>query len=63
MSELRPRRSVLYMPSSNERALAMYRKAGFDTLGVRQGYYKAHNGNEDAVVLVRHFAAAPGSDR
>jgi hypothetical protein len=25
-------------------------------LGVRERYYKAHSGNEDAVVLVRQFS-------
>jgi hypothetical protein len=28
---------------------------GFKALGVRQNYYKARGGNEDAVVLVRNF--------
>ena len=59
---LRAERIYLEVRPSNERALALYRRAGFETLGVRQGYYKAHDGNEDAVVLVRHFSVEP-SDR
>ncbi len=37
---------------SNRQALRLYHAAGFDVIGVRQGYYRAHGGNEDAVVLV-----------
>jgi len=40
---------------SNTPALGLYHALGFDALGVRQGYYKAQDGNEDAVVLVHHF--------
>ncbi len=40
---------------SNEVAIAMYRDAGFEVIGVREHYYKAHGGNEDAVVLVYRF--------
>jgi len=36
-------------------SIAMYRAFGFEVLGVREHYYKAHGGSEDAVVLVRHF--------
>ena len=35
-------------------------------LGVRENYYKAHGGKEDAVVLVCHFpdaAAEPTAER
>ena len=40
---------------SNETALKLYERAGFETLGRRRGYYRARYGTEDAVVLVRRF--------
>ena len=40
---------------SNERALQLYGRAGFQLLGRRRGYYRARGGSEDAVVLVRRF--------
>lgn len=55
-------RLFLEVRPSNESALSLYRQMGFEMLGVRQDYYKAHDGNEDAVVLVHHFAADRGED-
>ena len=40
---------------SNERALLLYERAGFQLLGRRRGYYRARGGTEDAVVLVHRF--------
>ena len=40
---------------SNERALQLYERAGFQLLGRRRGYYRARGGTEDAVVLVHRF--------
>lgn len=40
---------------SNLRALKVYRKAGFELIGVRRGYYRAARGKEDAVVLMRRL--------
>jgi len=51
----RAQRMFLEVRPSNESAINMYRQAGFETLGVREGYYKARDGSEDAVVLVYHF--------
>lgn len=51
----RAERMFLEVRPSNGSALKLYDAMGFDVLGVRQGYYKAHGGKEDAVVLVRHF--------
>lgn len=51
----RAERMFLEVRPSNDSALNLYHAMGFDVLGVRQGYYKAHGGEEDAVVLVRHF--------
>jgi ribosomal-protein-alanine N-acetyltransferase len=48
-------RLFLEVRPSNEPALGLYEKMGFRILGVREGYYKARQGNEDAVVLVYHF--------
>ena len=40
---------------SNQRALQLYERAGFELLGRRRGYYRARGGTEDAVVLVHRF--------
>jgi [ribosomal protein S18]-alanine N-acetyltransferase len=40
---------------SNQRALALYERSGFEVLGRRRGYYRARGGTEDAVVLVHRF--------
>ena len=36
---------------SNHGAQALYRRFGFRKVGVRKGYYPAHDGREDAMVL------------
>jgi len=38
---------------SNPAAVALYHEAGFNQIGVRQDYYPAHEGREDALVLAR----------
>jgi ribosomal-protein-alanine N-acetyltransferase len=38
---------------SNEAAQALYRRAGFHTIGRRKGYYPALQGREDALVMRR----------
>jgi ribosomal-protein-alanine N-acetyltransferase len=48
-------RIFLEVRPSNRSALGLYHSMGFQALGVRQAYYKARDGNEDAVVLVRRF--------
>lgn len=48
-------RVFLEVRPSNAPALNLYETMGFRILGVREGYYKARQGNEDAVVLVYHF--------
>lgn len=40
---------------SNQRALALYERAGFEVLGRRRAYYRARGGTEDAVVLIHRF--------
>jgi ribosomal-protein-alanine N-acetyltransferase len=42
---------LLEVRKSNKAAIALYEKYGFKRLGVRKGYYPAHNGREDALVL------------
>jgi len=53
----RIKRLFLEVRPSNEAAIILYTCAGFDSLGVRKGYYKAVGGNEDALVLVREFSS------
>ena len=39
------------MRPSNVSALALYQRAGFETIGRRKGYYPAAEGREDALVM------------
>lgn len=48
-------RIYLEVRPSNKAALALYESRGFAVLGIREHYYRAHEGKEDAVVLVYHF--------
>lgn len=45
--------SVLFLEVrvSNTAARALYAKAGFREIGMRRGYYPAHDAREDAIVL------------
>lgn len=36
---------------SNVSAITLYESLGFNEMGVRPGYYPAHNGREDAVLM------------
>jgi len=40
---------------TNERAIGLYKKAGFNEIGFRKGYYPAKNGYEDALVMALSF--------
>jgi ribosomal-protein-alanine N-acetyltransferase len=51
-------RLYLEVRPSNRDALRLYRASGFDVVGVRRGYYRAVDGSEDAVVLVRRLLSA-----
>jgi len=42
---------LLEVRPSNQPAQALYRRFGFRKIGVRRGYYPAHSGREDALVL------------
>lgn len=45
------RRVFLEVRSGNVAAIALYRSAGFNEIGVRRGYYQNANGREDAVTM------------
>jgi ribosomal-protein-alanine N-acetyltransferase len=45
------RTMMLEVRPSNEAALRLYQRYGFDRIGVRRGYYPSHGGREDAVVM------------
>lgn len=40
---------------SNRVALRLYLSAGFHEVGARRGYYPAHHGREDALILAREL--------
>jgi len=50
------RQVFLEVRASNERALKLYRKAGFDELNRRKGYYRRADGREDAIVMRKSLA-------
>jgi len=37
--------------TGNARALQVYERQGYRRVGVRKGYYPAHGGREDAIVM------------
>ena len=45
------RQMFLEVRPSNASALALYARAGFETIGRRKGYYPALEGREDALVM------------
>jgi [ribosomal protein S18]-alanine N-acetyltransferase len=45
--------AFLEVRASNTVAQHLYESAGFNEIGVRRGYYPAHNGREDAVVYAK----------
>lgn len=46
-------RMHLEVRPSNEAALALYARRGFERIGIRKHYYRASSGSEDAVLLAR----------
>ena len=55
--------SVLWLEvrPSNERALALYRREGFEEVGLRKAYYPAPEGREDALVMKRDIDLEGGA--
>jgi ribosomal-protein-alanine N-acetyltransferase len=51
MHEYGARSLLLEVRPSNLGALELYRRYGFDKIGARRGYYPAHRGREDAIVM------------
>jgi len=51
MREYGARSLLLEVRPSNSDALRLYRQYGFEPLGIRRGYYPAHGGREDAIVM------------
>ena len=45
----------LEVRSGNREAMAMYLDGGFNEVGLRQGYYPARRGREDAMILARRL--------
>jgi ribosomal-protein-alanine N-acetyltransferase len=52
-------RLFLEVRPSNEAALNLYDRAGFNRLGVRKGYYRTRKGREDALVLAKELCLPP----
>ena len=46
---------LLEVRRSNQSAIDLYQSEGFHELGVRKGYYPAHNGREDAIIFARYL--------
>jgi len=46
-------RMLLEVRPSNVAGCALYRRCGFKEIGRRRGYYPAHGGREDAIVMER----------
>lgn len=51
MHEYGARSLLLEVRPSNRQAQRLYRRFGFEVIGVRRGYYPAHWGREDAIVM------------
>jgi len=49
--EMNMRRVLLEVRPSNIAAIALYKRSGFDLIGVRRGYYHNANSSEDALVM------------
>ncbi len=47
------KRMLLEVRPSNTNAIAFYRHFDFTEIGRRRGYYPAHEGREDAIVMVK----------
>ena len=52
-------RVFLEVRPSNVAAIALYRSAGFNEIGVRRGYYQNANGSEDAITMACDLTQYP----
>jgi ribosomal-protein-alanine N-acetyltransferase len=59
MREYGARSMLLEVRPSNESAIRLYRRFGFEPIGMRRGYYPAPGGREDAIVMRLPFPSAP----
>ncbi|WP_196138442.1 ribosomal protein S18-alanine N-acetyltransferase [Aliikangiella sp. G2MR2-5] len=41
----------LEVRSSNLKAISLYKRAGFESIGIRKQYYRSDNGREDAIMM------------
>ena len=46
---------MLEVRPSNQKAIRLYEKLGFNEIGVRRNYYPSENGREDALLLALSF--------
>jgi [ribosomal protein S18]-alanine N-acetyltransferase len=53
-------RMFLEVRPSNRAAIALYKRYGFQVIGRRPGYYPAHDGREDAMIMVYRFGNGRG---
>lgn len=51
--------ALLEVRPSNRAALALYRAAGFNEVGMRRGYYPGLKGREDAIILALDLQGVP----
>ncbi|MDO9282973.1 MAG: ribosomal protein S18-alanine N-acetyltransferase [Methylotenera sp.] len=49
--KLKAANMFLEVRSSNISAISLYENIGFNEMAIRRGYYPAHNGREDAVLM------------
>jgi [ribosomal protein S18]-alanine N-acetyltransferase len=47
--------AFLEVRPSNEAAIRLYMSAGFDEVGIRNDYYPAESGREDALIMARNI--------
>lgn len=48
--------ALLEVRMSNTAAYRLYTKLGFDEIGIRESYYPARDGREDAIILARDLS-------
>jgi len=51
-------RVFLEVRAGNQAAIALYRRAGFNEVGMRRGYYRNATGSEDALVMACDLTGA-----